>query len=200
MDLQNGFPLQAKWHSEYFRNENPLILEIGCGKGEYTVNLAKKYPEKNFIGIDRKGARLWRGAKTAFTDKMQNVAFIRTQADHLNKIFSLDEVSEIWLTFPDPQLGKKSKFKKRLTSPRFLERYSKFLREKGYIHLKTDDDTLYNYTLDIIHEFQHEIHFNSSDLYDGNTLHEASEIQTFYEKMHLAKGLKIKYIRFSICK
>lgn len=152
----------------------------------------------NLIGIDRKGARLWRGAKTAFTDKMPNVAFIRAQADHLENVFAAGEVSEIWLTFPDPQLGKKSRSKKRLTSDLFLGRYGKYLKEGGIIHLKTDDDTLYEFTLGVIHENHFRLLYNTGDLYDGNTANEATDIQTFYEKMHLSKGLKIKYLRFCI--
>lgn len=189
------FHLKGKWREEYFQNANPVILELGCGKGEYTVGLAKKYPDKNFIGIDIKGARLWRGCKTAFEDNMNNVAFLRTQIQMLEKFFAKDEVDEIWITFCDPQPKNENR---RLTCERFLDRYAKVLKPEGILHLKTDSKELFDYTFELLNEKNHGIIFASDDLYQSNYTGDAKEIQTFYERMFLNEGKKITYIKFKL--
>ena len=150
------FVLKGKWHDNYFKNENPLVLELGCGKGEYTVGLAEKFPNKNFIGIDIKGSRLWRGAKFALENKMKNVAFVRTRIDHIEMVFAFAEVDEIWITFPDPQ-PQKTRERKRLTSPMFLNRYTKILKPGGILNLKTDNFQLYEYSKQIAEEMNFKI-------------------------------------------
>jgi tRNA (guanine-N7-)-methyltransferase len=187
--------LCACWGKVFFLNENPIILELGCGKGEYSVGLAEKYPEKNFIGIDFKGARLWRGAKTVEEKNMKNVAFIRTQVDHIRKFFGPGEVSEIWITFPDPQPGKE---RKRLTAPVFLDRYHFLLRPEGVVHLKTDDQEFYQYTLKIIAKYNHSLLFSTNDLYHSGFSEDVISIRTFYENMWLEIGKKICYIKFKL--
>ena len=197
-DLVSGFPLKGKWHTEFFRNNNPIIIEIGCGKGEYTVNLAAKYPATNFIGLDKKGARLWRGGKTSKENEMSNVAFIRTRIEQLEHIFSPGEVDEIWITFPEPQ---PSKERKRFTSPQFIERFRKIMKPDGIIHLKTDSDLFYNFTLRVIKEDGHDLLYANDDLYsnpDDHRIKDVIAVQTFYEKMWLAEGFKIKYLEFKI--
>jgi len=200
------FNLKGKWHEEYFKNKNPLILELGCGKGEYTVGLAEKFPDKNFIGIDIKGARLWRGSKTAYENKMNNVAFIRTRIDHIEKVFAPDEVDEIWITFPDPQ-PQKTRERKRLTSPVFLKRYSSILKPNGIINLKTDNLPLYEYSKEVALQQGHEIYAATDDLYKSiekgedayiNNNAELLQIKTYYEKMFLVQGLKINYLSFKL--
>jgi tRNA (guanine-N7-)-methyltransferase len=194
-DIEEDFRLSSRWGKDFFSNPNPIILELGCGKGEYTVGLAEKYPEKNFIGIDFKGARLWRGAKTVQEKNLKNVAFIRTRADHLNKFFGPGEISEIWITFPDPQPGKK---RKRLTAPVFLDRYKIFLCPEGILHLKTDDLDFYNYTLEILGQYHHPILFSTDDLYHSGFSEDVISIRTFYENMWLEIGKKICYIKFKL--
>jgi len=189
--------LKGEWNESVFKNQNPIILELACGKGEYAVALAKKYPEKNFIGIDIKGARIWRGAKTALEEKITNVVFIRTFIDHIEEYFSEEEVEEIWITFPDPYL-KKSKARKRLTSKLFLERYKTILRSTGIIHLKTDDLQLYQFSLETIYEFKGSILFSSADLYSQALPDEILNTKTYYEQQHLAEGKAIKYIKFTL--
>ena len=189
------FFLKGKWREEYFKNDNPIVLELGCGKGEYTVGLGEKYANKNFIGIDIKGARLWRGCKTAFENKMRNVAFLRCQIQMLEKLFEKDEVDEIWITFCDPQLKNENR---RLTCPRFLERYAKVIKPNGILHLKTDSTELYEYTSEMLKQEKHNIIFESNDLYGTNFEDDVKEIQTFYEKMYLKEGKKIKYIKFQL--
>ncbi|REJ80494.1 MAG: tRNA (guanosine(46)-N7)-methyltransferase TrmB [Bacteroidetes bacterium] len=192
-------PLKGKWKSEFFRRDAPIVLELGCGRGEYTVNLAKMFPEKNFIGIDWKGARLWRGAKTVQEDCMDNVAFLRIQIHSIAHFFEVNEVDEIWITFPDPQL-RESKEMKRLTSPRYLDYYRKILKPDALINLKTDSHELYNYTLDLCSEMNYKIFRNTSDLYHSEIVDEVLEIKTTYEKRWLNEGLKICYLQFSIDK
>ena len=197
-ELVLGFPLKGKWHTEFFRNNNPIIIEIGCGKGEYTVSLAEKYPDTNFIGLDKKGARLWRGGKTSKENEMSNVAFIRTRIEQLEHIFSPGEVDEIWITFPEPQ---PSKERKRFTSPQFIERFRKIMKPDGIIHLKTDSDLFYNSTLRVIKEDGHDLLYANADLYsnpDDHRIKDVIAVQTFYEKMWLAEGFKIKYLEFKI--
>ncbi len=189
------FFLKGKWREEYFKNDNPIVLELGCGKGEYTVGLGEKYTNKNFIGIDIKGARLWRGCKTAFENKMNNVAFLRCQIQMLEKLFDKDEVDEIWITFCDPQLKNENR---RLTCPRFLERYAKVIKSDGILHLKTDSTELYEYTSEMLKQENHTILFESNDLYGTDLEDDVKDIQTFYEKMYLKEGKKIKYIKFQL--
>lgn len=194
-EIEENFRLSSCWGKDFFSNTNPIILELGCGKGEYTVGLAEKYPEKNFIGIDFKGARLWRGAKTVREKKMKNVAFIRTQVDHVNKFFGPGEISEIWITFPDPQPGKE---RKRLTAPLFLDRYRILLCPDGILHLKTDDLDFYNYTLEIIGKYHHSLLYSTDDLYHSVCSDDVISIRTFYENMWLEIGKKICYIKFKL--
>ncbi|MDO8899404.1 MAG: tRNA (guanosine(46)-N7)-methyltransferase TrmB [Bacteroidales bacterium] len=194
---QEDFHLKGKWNKEFFKNENPIVLELGCGKGEYTIGLARHKPNYNFIGVDIKGARLWRGLKTAHEQNMKNVAFLRTRIELINNYFSENEVSEIWITFPDPQ-PRNSREKKRLTSPRFLERYRHFLKKDGVIHLKTDSDLLYQYTMESLEAHSNPIAYHIDDLYAVAEEMEVKKIRTFYEQIWLAQGLKIKYIRFGL--
>jgi len=185
--------LKGKWHKEIFKNNNPIILELGCGKGEYTVELAKRFPEKNFIGIDIKGARMWRGAKTALENNLSNVCFIRTRIDFITSIFDVNEVKEIWLTFPDPQ---PKKVRKRLTSARFLNMYQKFLKKPAIIHLKTDNDLLFEYTCELINYNKLKIIEKIDDIYEKKYNNELLYIQTFYEKQFLKENKKIHYLSF----
>jgi len=192
-ELQPDYRMRGIWGKEFFRNDHPIILELGCGKGEYTVGLARQYPDRNFIGIDIKGARLWRGCKTVEEDQLKNVAFIRARADHLEQLFAPGEVSEIWITFPDPQPGKK---RKRLTAPIFLNRYQKILTSTGIVHLKTDDPDFFAYTRENLEETKVKILLAIEDLYAKNIQDTASQIQTFYEKIWLEEGRKISYMKF----
>jgi tRNA (guanine-N7-)-methyltransferase len=195
--FKNDYYLRGKWSGEVFGNENPLVLELGCGKGEYTVGMAKKYKMKNFIGVDIKGARIWRGAKTANEENILNAAFLRTRIELINSFFAKDEVAEIWLTFPDPQ-EKKRRMKKRLSGPRFLNQYRNFLQHNGIIHLKTDNDILFDYTKRIAEFNDLQILFSSSDLYKSDFDNDILNIQTFYEKQFLGKNIPIKYIKFRL--
>ena len=194
-ELMKGFLLTGKWRRDYFKNDHPVILELGCGKGEYTVGLAQRYPEKNFIGVDIKGARMWRGCKTVQEKELKNVAFIRTKIELIEYYFEKDEVNEIWITFPDPQ-PKKINEKKRLSSPQFLKRYGKIMKEGGIIHLKTDNSQLFEYTLEIIQEHRLELVCQTHDLYASDHKGPAGDIFTFYEEMFRDKGQKIKYLQF----
>lgn len=199
-ELMTGFPLKGRWHADIFGNDNPIIIELGCGKGEYTVSLASNYPNTNFIGLDKKGARLWRGGKTSHENQMSNVAFIRTQIELIEHLFSPGEVSEIWITFPEPQ-PRISKIKKRFTSPQFIERYRKIMKPEGIIHLKTDSDLFYDYTLEVIREDAHELIYSNNDLYnnpDDPRIKDVIAVQTFYEKRWLAEGCKIKYLEYKL--
>ncbi len=193
---KEGFALKGKWNKEFFKNDNPIVLELGCGKGEYTVGLAKKYPNKNFIGIDIKGARLWRGCKISNEDKMTNVAFVRTHIQMIESYFAENEVSEIWITFPDPQLKKPNK---RLTCERFLKLYKNILKQDGIVHLKTDSQELYEYTKDeVLIPSKREILYNTNDLYNSDFKEDVIEIQTFYEAMYLKIGKPITYLKFKL--
>lgn len=196
--LSGNFPLKGKWASDFFKNENPIVLELGCGKGEYTVNLAQQYPQKNFIGIDIKGARFWRGAKTALEEKVPNAAFLRCQIELIDMIFASNEVAEIWITFPDPQI-KYKRTKHRLTNADFLEKYKKILAPDGLIHLKTDSEFLHGYTLGLLHGLGHEILYANHHIYrNEGAPAEVLAIQTTYEKIYLAQGKPITYIRFRL--
>jgi tRNA (guanine-N7-)-methyltransferase len=196
-ELKSGFSLRGKWKSEVFKNNNPLVVELGCGKGEYSVGLAKKYPEKNFLGIDVKGARMWKGASDAVNDGMSNVAFLRTRIEFIEYCFANNEVDEIWITFPDPQI-KKKRAKNRLTHPVFLERYSNILQEKGLIHLKTDSQFLHGYTLGIIEGHQHHLEDAEHDIYNAVLQRDNMEIKTHYEQLFLEKNMPITYLRFRL--
>lgn len=191
----NLFPLKGEWNENYFKNNNPIIIELGCGKGEYTTGLSELYPNKNFIGFDRQGARLWRGCKTAIEKNVKNVAFVRTNIQFIDNFFSKNEVDEIWITFPDPQ---PIKFKKRLTSSIYLNRYSKFLKPNGIINLKTDSQFFFDSTIDVIEAENHKILFRTNDLYSTEINEDVSKIKTFYEKMWLEQGLKINYLKFQL--
>jgi tRNA (guanine-N7-)-methyltransferase len=212
-------PVKGRWKKDIFKNENPVVLELGCGKGEYTTGLASRFPGKNYIGIDIKGARMWRGAKTADEEKLPNVAFLRTRIEFINSFFCSDEVDEIWITFPDPHPGGRNS-NKRLTSPFYLNSYRLFLKNKGLVHLKTDNTELFNYTKTVVTNNNLEIIFATNDLYSGNlkidktspavnspsdlsdSYYSLSDdilsIRTHYEKIFLNDGLKISYISFCL--
>ena len=193
--FRKDFHLKGKWKHSVFCNNNPLILELGCGKGEYTLGLAREYPDKSFIGVDIKGARIWKGAKEANSENLANAAFLRTRIEFINSFFAGEEVDEIWLTFPDPQ-AKSRRTKKRLTSPMFLTSYQKFLKNNGVVHLKTDSEILYSYTLALITHNRLEVLFETSDLYNSGIDDPILGLKTFYEKQYLKEGKKITYIRF----
>jgi len=188
---------KGHWATKQFKNQNPIVLELACGRGEYTLALAKRFPNKNFIGVDVKGARIWKGAKLALAQNLTNVAFLRTRIEQIELFFDRNEVTEIWITFPDPFL-KKSKANRRLTSKAFLERYKKILKQNALCHLKTDNTMLYEYSLEVFKEQSVKINFNSKDIYNGPLYLPELEIKTYYEKMHLEKQLKIKYIQFEL--
>jgi len=194
--LQFPGNIKGKW-SEFFKNENPIVLELACGKGEYALGLGILQREKNFIGIDIKGNRIWVGAKKAMENKLHNVAFLRTQIDQVNEYFLKDEVSEIWITFPDPQL-RKSKAKKRLTHPKFLRLYQQFLKQGGYIHLKTDSPDLYEFTKKVIKMYGCVLHKDHENLYHNETISDELKIKTHYESLDIAQSNRIHYIRFSL--
>ena len=192
------YPLKGQWNQQFFKNSNPLVLELGCGKGEYTVGLAERYPNKNFIGIDIKGARFWRGAKTAVENKMPNVAFIRAQIELIEQLFESNEVDEIWITFPDPQI-KYKRTKHRMTNATFLKRYKNILNDSGIVHLKTDSEFMHGYTLGLLHGHGHEVQYANHDVYrQEGSPDEVTAIQTFYENQYLEKQKAITYIRFKI--
>ena len=195
--LNADYRLKGLWKSEFFKNSNPLILELGCGRGEYTIALADRDKNTNFIGIDIKGARIWRGAKTAIEKDYKNAGFLRTRIEFIESFFGKDEVCEIWITFPDPQL-KSKRTKKRLTSPAFLSKYQKFITPNGIIHLKTDSKELYDYTMEVLMEIKATIHFNSEDIYSLPDLDSILEVKTYYENQFLLEDKKITYIKFSL--
>lgn len=192
---QDNFHLRGKWAGEFFKNQNPIVLELGCGKGEYTVQLAEKNPHKNFIGVDIKGARLWKGAKQAKDKGLKNVAFLRTNIEIIAQFFGVGEVDEIWLTFPDPQM---KKTRKRLTSTIFLNKYKNFLKPDGIIHLKTDSNFQYTYTHAMVHLNKFNVLAETDNLYEWEGINNILRIKTFYEKQWLDRGIKIKYLAFNI--
>lgn len=196
-EIKNDFYLKGNWAKLFFKNDHPIVLELGCGKGEYTVGLARRYPQNNYIGIDRKGARMWRGSKTSMEENLVNVGFLRTRIELLNHCFGKAEVSEIWITFPDPQ-SKNSKSKRRLTSSFFLEMYREILVPNGLIHLKTDNTGFYKFTLETINEKNHSVIFETEDLYSAGIENEATGLQTYYENKFLSQGIKIKYVNFRL--
>lgn len=195
-ERETDFKLKGKWNSEHFNNDNPIVLELGCGKGEYSIGLAEKYPNKNFIGLDIKGARIWRGSKNAQEKKLSNVAFLRTQIEYIEACFANDEVSEIWITFPDPQPNKE---RKRLTHKIFLDRYKNVLKPDGVVHLKTDSAELHEFTKEVIAENKLPLWDSTSDLYgDPDPREEPKAFKTHYENLFTAKGKKITYLKFNI--
>ncbi|MBD9177810.1 MAG: tRNA (guanosine(46)-N7)-methyltransferase TrmB [Odoribacter splanchnicus] len=195
-ELQKGpFPLKGKWNTEFFKNDNPIVLELGCGKGEYAVGMAKKFANRNFIGVDIKGARMWTGAKQSVQEGIANVAFLRTSIELIASFFEAGEVSEIWITFPDPQM---QKVNKRLTSTRFMQLYRQILKDGGLVHLKTDSPFLYTYTSETIRHNHLPEQINTGDLYGCGMNDKILGIKTFYEKQWLSRGKKIKYIRFTL--
>jgi len=184
--------IKGKWN-EFFKNNNPIVLELGCGKGEYTVGLAQLFPDKNFIGIDIKGARIWSGAKDSFNKGLKNVAFLRTNIEMIHHFFSENEVSEIWLTFPDPQMKKVTK---RLTATNFMKSYQQFVRPNGLIHLKTDSNFLFTYTCEMVKQNLFPVVFSTDNLYESELKTSILGIKTYYEQQWLQRGLTIKYIQF----
>lgn len=197
-EIRDGsYPFKGKWTS-HFKNEKPIVLELGCGKGEYTVGLAQRYPDKNFIGIDIKGARFWRGAKTALEENLENVAFLRTQIELVDEIFAEGEISEIWITFPDPQI-KYKRTKHRMTNEVFLAKYKKILAPNGVVNLKTDSEFMHGYTLGLLHGLGLEVLYANHDVYKNEgSPEEVLKIQTFYENQYLEKGKAITYIKFKV--
>lgn len=195
-DEQYG-QLIGKWREEFFENDNPLVLEIGCGRGEYTVGMAKLFPEKNFIGLDIKGARIWKGSSLAEEEELDNVAFLRTFIEHLDENFADDEVDAIWVTFPDPRPRDRD-VKRRLTSPRFLDNYEKIVKPGGIIHLKTDNQMLFDYTLEVLQERGAKDLLFTHDLYQSDLQEHTMGIYTTYEKRYLEEGITIKYLQYKV--
>jgi len=196
--MKEDVDLKGKWGAVHFKNNNPITLELACGRGEYTLDLARRYPERNFIGVDIKGARIWQGAKVGIAEGLDNAAFLRTKIELITPFFAEGEIDEIWITFPDPFL-KESKANRRLTAPSFLNIYRKLLKDGGIVQLKTDDPTLYEFTQEILAEdAKVKVLYDNPDIYSAPLEFEALETKTYYEKMHLKKGRKIRYIRFTI--
>jgi tRNA (guanine-N7-)-methyltransferase len=198
-NLSKGEEYRGYWRSNYFKNENPLVLELGCGKGEYTLGLGQAHPEKNFIGVDVKGNRIWTGAREALEKKLDNIGFLRTRIDFIDHSFGEKEVDEIWITFPDPQ-PQKTRARKRLTHPIFLNRYKKILKSGGVIHLKTDSTSLYEYTLEVVEELKLPLIWHTNDLYKNCPAErqELVNIKTYYEKLFTDRGEDVKYICFKL--
>ena len=189
------FPMKGHWGETFFKNDRPIVLELGCGRGEYTVGLGRLFPEKNFIGVDIKGARMWTGATESLQAGMTNVAFLRTQIEIIDRFFAEGEISEIWLTFSDPQMKKATK---RLTSTYFMERYRRFLTDRGLVHLKTDSNFMFTYTKCMIEHNHLPVEVMTEDLYHSGMADEILSIRTYYEQQWLDRGLDIKYIRFRL--
>ncbi len=197
LQLDEGKAMKGQWRRQHFGNENDVVLELACGKGEYTVNLARMFPDRNFIGVDYKGNRLWRGAKTALEEGIKNVAFLRIQIENILDYFASDEVAEIWITFPDPQPAKR-RIKKRLTHPIFLAKYQQIVRKGGLIHLKTDNDGLHAYTLETLTELGVEPTAQTTDLYRSALADEVLSIKTYYEQKYLAVDKNINYLKWAL--
>ena len=197
IQLDAGKPYKGKWANDYFKNTNPVVLELACGKGEYTLALAQLFPQKNFIGIDYKGNRLWRGAKIAIEAGISNVAFLRIQIELIVDYFEPGEIDEIWITFPDPQ-PQLSREKKRLTSPRFLACYEQILKPGGNINLKTDNDGLHEYTVQVIDDKKLKLHAKTEDVYHSEFLDNVLSVKTYYENKYLKHDKNINYLKFSL--
>ena len=195
VQLEAGKAYKGEWASKFFGNNNPVVLELACGKGEYTVNLARMFPEINFIGVDYKGNRIWRGAKTALAEGIQNVGFLRIQIETILEHFAENEVAEIWITFPDPQ-PQESREKKRLTNPRFLEKYKFLLKDNGRMHLKTDNDGFYAYTIEQIAALNLNKIKETTDLYHSDLVDDVLSIKTYYERKYLADNKNINYVQW----
>lgn len=189
------FEMKGNWHRDFFKNNNPIVLELGCGRGEYTVGLGRIFPDKNFIGVDIKGARMWSGATESLNEGMKNVAFLRTNIEIIDRFFAPGEVSEIWLTFSDPQMKKATK---RLTSTYFMNRYRHFLADSGLIHLKTDSNFMFTYTKYMVEHNQLPVEFMTDDLYHSGLADDILSIRTYYEQQWLDRGLNIKYLKFRL--
>ena len=196
VELDAGKPYHGKWAGEFFKNDKPVVLELACGKGEYAVNLATMFPGRNYLGVDYKGNRIWMGAKMALEGGVSNVGFLRIQIEQLLDYFAPGEIDEIWITFPDPQL-QLSREKKRLTSPRFLEKYKLLLKPGGFVNLKTDNDNLHAYTAEKIAEYGLKLHIKIEDLYHSSFADEVLSIKTYYEKKYLKDNKNINYLQFS---
>lgn len=189
------FDMKGNWKRDFFKNDNPIVLELGCGRGEYTVGLARMYPDKNFIGVDIKGARMWTGATEALQEGLKNVAFLRTNIEIIERFFAAGEVDEVWLTFSDPQMKKATK---RLTSTYFMKRYRKFLTDGGLIHVKTDSNFMFTYTRYMIERNRLAVDFVTDDLYHSGLADDILSIRTYYEQQWLDRGLTIKYVKFHL--
>lgn len=189
------FEMKGRWRSDFFKNDHPIVLELGCGRGEYTVGLGRMYPDKNFIGVDIKGARMWTGATEALREGMTNVAFLRTNIEIIERFFAPGEVDEIWLTFSDPQMKKATK---RLTSTFFMERYRKFLVDGGLVHVKTDSNFMFTYTRYMLDHNHLPVDFMTEDLYHSTLVDDILGIRTYYEQQWLDRGLTIKYVKFRL--
>ncbi|MEG1545993.1 MAG: tRNA (guanosine(46)-N7)-methyltransferase TrmB [Bacteroides sp.] len=189
------FDMKGHWNRDFFKNDNPIVLELGCGRGEYTVGLGRMYPDKNFIGIDIKGSRMWSGASESLEEGLTNVAFLRTNIEIIDRFFAQNEVSEIWLTFSDPQMKKVTK---RLTSTFFMNRYRLFLKPEGIVHLKTDSNFMFTYTKLMVEKNKFSVSFVTEDLYHSGLVDDILGIQTYYEQQWLDRGLTIKYIKFTL--
>ncbi len=190
--------MQNAWKKSFFKNDNPITVEMACGRGEYSLALAERYPKKNFIGVDIKGARIWKGAKAALDSELNNVAFLRTKIEFCPNFFAPEEIDEIWITFPDPFL-KTSKFNRRLSSPNYLNSYKQYLKPNGTIHLKTDSDELYEHSLEVLKEEKHSIIIDNDNIYSNEELpHPDLDIKTYYEYQHLKNQKTIKYLQFKL--
>ncbi len=189
--------LRGRWSQTIFGNEAPVILELACGKGDYAIEMARRFPDKNFIGVDIKGERIWKGAKVALAENLTNVHFVRAQVEYLSQIFGRNEISEIWITFPDPFL-KYRRRTRRLTHPRFIDRYRNVLKEGGLVHLKTDSPELFRFTLEVIQELELTLHERIDDIYALGTVPELLQIRTFYEQKHLREGRVIRFLVFEV--
>ena len=194
----NEFALKGNWNKEFFKNDNPIVLELGCGKGEYTVAMARRDKDRNFIGVDIKGSRFWRGAKTCLDEGIENAGFLRTQIEIIDHLFAENEVSEIWINFPDPQI-KYKRTKHRMTNSEFLQLYKKILKPDGVVNLKTDSEFMHGYTLGLLHGEGHQVLYANHNVYKNEGAPEVvTAIQTFYENQYLEINKAITYIRFKI--
>lgn len=197
MELAAGFPLKGKWYPGFFANPSPLTLELGCGKAEYSVFLAQKYPYRNFLAFDQKGARMWKGARLSYDAGLTNIAFIRTLSQNLRMVCAKGEVEEIWIPFPEPHPNKPAE-RKRLTSPRLLDVYADVLKPGHIIHLKTDNPLFFDYTLDVIENYRHQLLYATRDVYGTGFSGDVVEVKTYYEEIWLKQGAKIHYIQFRL--